>query len=902
LGTTALILLTPLAVGSVEPWAYAAAEVVIFLLFAIWISRLMLGGSDALEPAVDLRWLLLPAAAFVAMIAFQLVPLPPSLERVVAPSTFELYQKSLPGWPRDSAHEAPDSMPAHSEPEALLLPTAAEVAAGAAVPFNDKVENSARTGPQLRSRSIARWRPLSIDSSITRPALLKVMAYLSLFLMVVFYRCGDASQLQFVRRILQAVLLAGVIVALLALLGRALPNGKALWLFSPYDWGKGEPWGPRATSPFANPDHLASYLDMVLPMALAGLFFPAGIVRRHFTTMRVFCGAAVIVIASALLLTSSRGGWLGALLGLGVLAALWARNRGHQHAVAISAWSVAGFLLLVLLFVGPGGRSQADVRLAETLAHTGLIARTQLARMSLGMVRDFPVFGVGLGCWPGLFPRYSTLPWSPTFWNAAHNDYVQLLCETGLLGFGLLLWFAVVAFRRIWRGVRERGCALSSYVAACFAGICAVATHEFFDFSLQIPANALLFAVLLGLVVRIERMEYSLPQAGHGENSRLILWFGLPASVALIVAAATQKMVPYPYDVTRPATLAEANVLLDAHPADEIIHLMTVSMMNDRVPVARRMQELRAAVWLAPTNPVARDSYAQALLETHQNERALKEISRSVAYAPTLDSHFYLQPRLIPWLSPAEQSAVENGFRVAIVDNDSGAIQNLARFYEALGSFSSEADLYYQAANVAHDSASRAGYLVDSGIEYARAGKLDAAESALRAASAAAPAESEPYEEMVQRVYGPRRNFAAARALVESGIQQGADPIKLYLALASAARSSGDETEAENAVHEALRLRPSNFSALMLMAALDAANGRFDRATTWLLEATRVDPRSPDAFYDLGLAYENAYEYFAADRAYRQALGLAPNDARIKGRYIAFRQKLAQNEGTKPKP
>jgi O-antigen ligase len=87
--------------------------------------------------------------------------------------------------------------------------------------------------------------------------------------------------------------------------------------------------------------------------------------------------------------------------------------------------------LVVLLLVGPGGRAQTDARAMETVTQESLASRMELAASSLAMLRDFPLFGVGLGCWPEVFPRYRQPPWSPTFWNATHNDYVQMATETG---------------------------------------------------------------------------------------------------------------------------------------------------------------------------------------------------------------------------------------------------------------------------------------------------------------------------------------------------------------------------------------------------------------------------------------------------------------------------------------
>ena len=66
---------------------------------------------------------------------------------------------------------------------------------------------------------------------------------------------GEKGKSSFARKLLRAALVAGVLAAAIALAGRIFPNGKVLWMFVPYDWAKGNPWGLRATGSFANPDH-----------------------------------------------------------------------------------------------------------------------------------------------------------------------------------------------------------------------------------------------------------------------------------------------------------------------------------------------------------------------------------------------------------------------------------------------------------------------------------------------------------------------------------------------------------------------------------------------------------------------------------------------------------------------
>jgi O-antigen ligase len=115
------------------------------------------------------------------------------------------------------------------------------------------------------------------------------------------------------------------------------------------------------------------------------------------------------------------------------------------------------------------------------------------------MFRNKPVLGWGLGTFPVVYPQFRTF-YSNFFVNFAHNDYLQLLVETGLLGFATMIWFLVTLYLRAlkkignWPG--ETGGAMT---LACLLGVSGILVHSAVDFNLQIPANAALFYVLCSL-------------------------------------------------------------------------------------------------------------------------------------------------------------------------------------------------------------------------------------------------------------------------------------------------------------------------------------------------------------------------------------------------------------------
>jgi O-antigen ligase/tetratricopeptide (TPR) repeat protein len=901
-GIIALILFTPLVVGSVEPWAFVLIEAAILLMLVSLLVRYLVVEGES-HPGIG--QLIMPAGLFLALVAFEMVPLPPAIERTISPSTFDFYQNSLSRRAKGTVDARPLTAGVRSAIFAVL-PTSAEISEGSSIPFvTTPTQGSKPTGLELSLDDARAWHPLSLDNSLTGPAVLKILVYVCLFLLIVTYPRNDDDGFGFAKMLVRAVLIAGILTAVVALLGRVFPNGKVLWVFTPYDWPNGNPWGSRATSPFANPDHLADYLDMVLPIAVIGFLRPSVFNSERRSAGRIFCGVAVLLVGSSLLLTSSRAGWLGASIALALLIKLL-RRRQERRRIPLATGMVWGgslgvLLLSVLLIVGPGGRKQTDLRLEQTVAQNSLASRLEPTKRSLKMIEDFPIFGVGLGCWPQIFPHYAQPPWSPIFWNAMHNDYAQLAAETGLIGFGLVAWFFAATFIRAWRGTFRIKQEPAVLAAGCIAGMNAVGVHEFFDFSLQTPANALLFTVLLGLTARLTQHKPQRSLAASSISGLGLRVIALAGAIALIPAALTQGTVPYPYNIRTPATLAVAYSLVNAHPANATVHLMAARLL-DAGPLEYRIEELRSALWLEPINPSARDLYAQTLLRLGKKEEALDQIRLSVMYSPLLSSHLYLRPRIIPWLSGAERAAVERGLRIALTNHYQGAASNLGIYYDVLSKFSAEAGVYYGAAIKEQDPVLRAGYFVDAGSAYARAGESQKAQISFLAAAAAAPEDSNPYEQLVLQVFGPQNNFAAAKATVSRAIQNGVDPFKLYLALGWAAQKSGNNGEAEAALQEAVAMRPSSAEALVRLGEVELATNRFDRAADWLRTATELDPSSAGAFYDLGLANEGAYEYFAADQAFEQALALAPKDEQFKAHYAAFRLKIMQNQHSNSKP
>jgi O-antigen ligase len=188
---------------------------------------------------------------------------------------------------------------------------------------------------------------------------------------------------------------------------------------------------------------------------------------------------------------------------MALFAALTLGKRRSPR-IALGSIAVCVFILALLIFLGKG---QVLGRLGDLTP--GM--RLNITGDSLRMFSKRPVGGWGLGTFPTVYPSYRSF-YTNLFVNEAHNDYAQLLVETGLLGFGLMLWFLVRLYQyglptsRRWEFEWDGAVSL-----AALLGCTGILLHSFVDFNLQIPANAALFYVLCGLAASRPLAESSKP-------------------------------------------------------------------------------------------------------------------------------------------------------------------------------------------------------------------------------------------------------------------------------------------------------------------------------------------------------------------------------------------------------
>jgi Flp pilus assembly protein TadD len=904
-GLILLLVSTPLAFGSVHPVAFISMEMTIFFLTFLWMIKIYLKAlTGETIKSMQREWhrMCLPAGALLMLICLQIVPLPMRLLQQMSPGAFEIHKAGVPvcqvgnldiksrlGVSRDSSTAFPRC--------------------------SGEIPSRRRQIPLLQTLT---WRTLSIAPTLTIAGFLEALSLAAIFFLVLLFRLEGSSATEpdwrFLQMVAVTIVATGVMVALVGLAELAWPQPNIHGLLIPGSVPRQQDviW-PRIAGPFINPDHYANYLAMIFPLAVVGSVrkFPRLAIPSVDCTSLIWSSSALL-ISAAIALSLSRGGWIAASTGACGVLALFVRFT-HRQSILFSRssplWSivpvVAGtltFLVVLTYIVGPSNRIEIDRRLTSTLRDDAEHVRVDNWKDTTRMIMDFPIFGVGLGCWADLFPRYRRPPWSPFSFTNAENDYVQFAAETGVVGLFLLGWFALLVALRLCQSMTHVSLQFWPLYSGLLGGLCAGAVHEVCDFSFHIPANALLFTILLALALRIALGHLGTCTPSQVVRDRRSVRRIRLSAVSTAVAV-LGLMIPV-YDqhlalsyIGPRAQLATAEVQVSTHPGVASTHLKLAALLSAGEQQDVRTSQIRQALLLDPNDPQARDLYAHDLLLAGRKADGLRQITLSVFHAPKLQLHTYLTTTLLPWLLIDEQAAIERGFELAMERGDRSAIAQYADFCVELGRYGEAADIYLEGAKQASAEEIRVDYEINAGHSYALNHDANAAARILDEAKKIAPSDPRPYIELVRSVLAPSDAFDVAESVVEEGIRNGADPYVLESELANCATKQGNLKVFERSLVEAIRYQPK-LGDILRLGTFYLTRDRFNSAILTLQKATELDPSSAEAFFGLGSALKATYDYSGAESAYMRANQLEPDNQSYRSTYEEFERQIATTIAT----
>jgi O-antigen ligase len=343
---------------------------------------------------------------------------------------------------------------------------------------------------------------LSLDPQATRVTLVELSGLLVYFGAALVF-VDSPRRLKLMARL---VIIFGFLLGVYGLMQHFINPSTIFWLREPK---QAEPFGP-----YINRHHFAGYMELVLAMPL-GLMF-AGAVARERMLLYAFASA---MMAIALVMTNSRGGLVSMVCEVLFLAAVssLARVRGHEgeklsggerlRAAAIRTG--LGFAMVLAVLVGViyfGGEGALSRMLGTVNSADPTTGRAQFWRGALQIIRDHPWLGTGLGSFGVAYTRYDAGngAYRP---EQAHNDYLQIFSDAGVVGGLLGLVFVLLLFRMALKRMQSRDRFRRGVALGALAGCAGVLVHSFFDFTLHTTANALMFLLLAALATADGRVE-----------------------------------------------------------------------------------------------------------------------------------------------------------------------------------------------------------------------------------------------------------------------------------------------------------------------------------------------------------------------------------------------------------
>ena len=262
----------------------------------------------------------------------------------------------------------------------------------------------------------------------------------------------------------------------------------------------------RAFSTFGNRNHFAAYMIMIAPLSIAYALY-----CKNKNKKIIFTFIAAI-ICSAVFLSLSRGGSLSLLISLFFMSFLLMKEKLHGN----QCWIIAAVIIFGFVLVSMAGFGPIQHRMS--ILRQGLASRWSVVSDSLNMVKDFPLFGIGLGNFKYAFSLYQKARQIAIYYDYLHNDYLQFIVEAGLICAALLSVFFLNLFRGILTKLNKRHDSFAkSIVIGGFCGILAVSMHSFVDFNFHIPAVSLLFWFLLGLTYKCASTHFYPPGSPEDE-------------------------------------------------------------------------------------------------------------------------------------------------------------------------------------------------------------------------------------------------------------------------------------------------------------------------------------------------------------------------------------------------
>jgi len=283
---------------------------------------------------------------------------------------------------------------------------------------------------------------------------------------------------------------------------------------------------------FGNVNYFAEYLIVPLTIAVSLLFASKNKMKKLLLLI------GILAMGSSLILTFTRGSYLGFGVSLIFMSFLFLISRGKNFIKRNKKIFIAILVIIIIitsLFIIPNplnksgttiGKIKSRISISQLTQDASIKRRIATWKFTVLMIKDHPLLGSGIGTF-----KYNTLIYQAEFFeqgenrslyphgfaDKAHNEYLQLGAELGIIGLGIFIWLMICYFNygiKILRKIKDEY--KQGIIIGLMGAVVAVLIDGLFGFPLHLPATIVLFWLILALTIATIKID-----AYTGENNIL---------------------------------------------------------------------------------------------------------------------------------------------------------------------------------------------------------------------------------------------------------------------------------------------------------------------------------------------------------------------------------------------
>lgn len=466
-----LLAFMPLAFGAVQSWSQEVVVIVSCCILFVFLLRQLICSQGFVS-----TWAYVPLAAFIFLAIFTIIPMPQNTVSALSSQTVELKTELL----------------------------------------TDTIKQSENT-------------TLSFYPYGTKSDLRVMLSAFAIFFVVLNVFKSSVQ----IKRLLKAIVIIGAVVAFLAIVQNIIGNGKIYGFIS----------SPRKaiSGPFVNHSHFGQFMNLSIGAALSLILLilhrefkerqaTAAAVFEYFDSSRAkelwLLATMISMSAAAIFVSLTRGGVISMIIAMCITVLLLSARRAfRQH-----GWIVVIIALAALICLLYTGFDTVYERFATLGALDRYGTRLAILKDMVEPTRRFALFGTGLGSYAVVYPMFQSIYTALRF-SHAENEYAQLLLETGLTGFILMLTFGAVVIVNFIKAIRNKKSEINVSAYGLGFGLVAILTHSVADFGQHLPANLTLTAIFCALIITLGKRSTDIQYARSARLSKPVI---LVLSVILV--------------------------------------------------------------------------------------------------------------------------------------------------------------------------------------------------------------------------------------------------------------------------------------------------------------------------------------------------------------------------------